>query len=52
VFGVVIASTTIIAPSSELYSGFTFLNYAVVLLLFFAGLALGLWMGKLEDTYK
>ena len=52
VFGVVIASTTIIAPSLELYSGFTFLNYAVVLLLFFAGLALGLWMGKLEGTYK
>lgn len=52
VFGVVIASTTIIAPPLELYNGFAFFDYAVVFLLFLAGLALGLWMGRLEDTYK
>lgn len=52
VFGVVIGSTVIIAPSLEMYSGLGFFDYVVTILLFLGGLALGLWMGRLEDTYK
>lgn len=52
VFGVVIASTAIIAPPLELYSGMGFLNYLTVFIIFILGLALGLWMGQLEDEYK
>jgi len=52
VFGVVVASTAIIAPSAEMYTGLVTFDYAIVFLLFIGGLALGLWMGNLEDTYK
>ncbi|MDN6193841.1 MAG: DUF368 domain-containing protein [Alkalibacterium gilvum] len=52
VFGVVVASTIIIAPSADMYNGLSVLDYGVVILLFFLGLALGFWMGRLEDTYK
>lgn len=52
VFGVVVASTAIIAPSTKLYTGFSFLDYLVVLLLFIGGVTLGYWMGQLEDKYK
>lgn len=52
VFGVVIASTAIIAPPLELYSGMGFFSYVTVVIIFFLGLALGLWMGRLEDQYK
>jgi len=52
VFGVVIASTVIIAPAGELYQGLGFIDYIFVVLLFIAGLALGLWMGRLEDEHK
>lgn len=52
ILGVVLASTAIIVPSQELYAGFTPMNYVVVALLFFAGLALGLWMGHLEEKYQ
>ncbi|WP_277630260.1 DUF368 domain-containing protein [Atopococcus tabaci] len=52
ILGVVVASTAIIAPPAELYNGLGFLDYALVALLFLAGLAIGLWMGRLEDTYK
>ncbi|WP_368645892.1 DUF368 domain-containing protein [Alkalibacterium putridalgicola] len=52
VFGVVVASTAIIAPSIEMYADLTALDYGLVILLFLAGLALGLWMGRLENTYK
>lgn len=52
VFGVVIGSTMIIAPPLELYQGLGVFDYIIVALLFLAGLAVGLWMGKLEDTYK
>lgn len=52
VFGVVIASTAIIAPPFELYSGLGFFNYITVFIIFILGLALGLWMGRLEDEYK
>lgn len=52
VFGVVIASTAIIAPSVELYTDLGTLDYALVFLLFLTGLSLGLLMGRLENTYK
>ena len=52
VFGVVVASTAIIAPSAELYADLTALDYALVVILFVGGLALGIWLGRLEDTYK
>lgn len=52
VLGVVVGSTVIIAPALELYSGLNFLDYIVVILLFLGGLAMGLWMGRLEDKYK
>lgn len=52
IFGVVIASTAIIAPDSSMYNGFTFVDYAIVLVIFLAGVALGYWMGQLEEKYK
>lgn len=52
VFGVVVASTVIIFPPLELYQGMTILGYITVFILFLAGLALGLWMGRLEEKYK
>ncbi|GEK92179.1 DUF368 domain-containing protein [Alkalibacterium kapii] len=52
VFGVVVASTAIIAPSLDMYGSLAALDYGMVILFFFLGLALGLWMGRLEDTYK
>jgi len=52
VFGVVVASTAIIAPSVDMYTDLAALDYALVVILFVGGLALGLWMGRLEDTYK
>jgi len=52
VFGVVIASTAIIAPPLNLYSGMGFVSYLTVFIIFVLGLALGLWMGRLEDKYK
>lgn len=52
VFGVVVASTAIIAPSIDMYADMAVLDYTLVILLFFGGLALGLWMGRLENTYK
>ncbi len=52
IFGVVIASTAIIAPSFELYQGFGFVDYFIVLFIFILGIALGYWMGQLEEKYK
>lgn len=52
VFGVVVASTVIIAPSGEMYAELAALDFLFIFLLFLASLALGLWMGRLEDTYK
>lgn len=52
VFGVVIASTAIIAPSLDLYAGFSTVDYLLVALLCIGGMALGYWMGQLEDKYK
>ena len=52
ILGVVLASTAIIVPAAELYEGFTTGNYIVVGLIFLVGLALGLWMGHLEEKYQ
>lgn len=52
IFGVVIASTAIIAPEPALYEGFQALNYGLVVIVFLIGIALGYWMGQLEETYK
>ncbi|SFC35890.1 putative membrane protein [Alkalibacterium subtropicum] len=52
VFGVVVASTAIITPSIDMYADLAALDYGLVILLFLGGLALGLWMGRLENTYK
>lgn len=52
ILGVVIASTAIIAPDTSLYAGFGVMDYVTVAVIFLAGLALGLWMGRLEDKYQ
>lgn len=52
ILGVVVASTAIIAPAAELYTGFTIWNYIAVFIIFVLGLFLGLWMGRLEEQYK
>lgn len=52
IFGVVIASTVIIAPDSSLYQGFEIFDYVTVVLIFLVGLGLGYWMGQLEEKYK
>ena len=52
IFGVVIASTVIIAPDSSLYQGFEIFDYVIVALIFLVGLSLGYWMGQLEEKYK
>ncbi len=52
ILGVVLASTAIIVPSSEMYTVFTAGDYVIVTLIFLAGLALGLWMGYLEEKYQ
>ncbi len=52
ILGVVIASTAIIAPDTSLYAGFTPFDYLSVIIIFIVGLALGLWMGRLEEKYK
>lgn len=52
ILGVVIASTAIIAPAPELYAGMTTIDYVTVILIFVIGVALGLWMGRLEEKYK
>lgn len=51
ILGVVIASTAIIAPATELYTGFTTMDYLVVLVIFLVGLGFGFWMGQLEEQY-
>lgn len=52
ILGVVIASTVIIAPDPALYSGFGAMDYLSVVIVFIVGLALGIWMGRLEDKYQ
>lgn len=52
VFGVVIASTAVIAPARELYAGFSIADFFIVFLLFLGGVGLGFWMGRLEEEYK
>lgn len=52
ILGVVIASTAIIAPDPALYAGYGPFDYFTVVLVFGIGLALGLWMGHLEETYQ
>ncbi|MDR0959747.1 MAG: DUF368 domain-containing protein [Propionibacteriaceae bacterium] len=52
ILGVVIASTAIIVPGPSDYSGLGVLGIIVLVLLTLAGLALGLFMGRLEDKYK
>ena len=50
IFGIVLASTVMIIPVS--YPGFTYIGYLACIALFLLGTSLGLWMSKLEDTYK
>lgn len=52
ILGVVVASTAIIAPSTELYAGYTPIDYIFVIIIFVIGIGLGLWMGSLEEKYK
>ena len=52
ILGIVIASTAIIIPMPAEYDGITPAGIAVTVVLTLAGIALGLWMGKLEDKYK
>lgn len=52
ILGVVIASTAIIAPAASLYSTFGFMDYFTVVISFLVGLALGYWMGQLEERYQ
>lgn len=52
ILGVVVASTAIIAPSTELYAGYTPIDYIFVIVIFVIGIGLGLWMGSLEEKYK
>ncbi len=52
ILGVVIASTVIIFPSQEAFSQLSRLSILISVILFFMGLALGLWMGRLEMKYK
>lgn len=52
ILGVVIASTAIIAPELSMYQGFNIWDYILLVIIFILGLALGLWMGRLEERYK
>ena len=52
IFGIVIASTAIIAPDVSLYQGLTTFDYVAVVIIFVLGIILGYWMGQLEETYK
>lgn len=52
IFGVVIASTAIIAPEVSLYQGLTTFDYVAVVIIFVLGIILGYWMGQLEENYK
>lgn len=50
ILGIVFASTVMIIPTD--YAGFTGMNYVASFLLLLAGIALGAWMSRLEETYK
>lgn len=53
IIGIVLASTILIViPPVADYTGFTFMTGIISLILFLVGLALGLWMSKLEEKYK
>lgn len=52
IFGLVIASTMIIAPEKSFYLGYDFFDYFLVFILFFLGLALGYFLGQLEEKYR
>lgn len=53
IIGIVIASTILIViPPVANYSNFTIITCISCLVLFNAGLILGLWMSRLEDKYK
>ena len=52
ILGIVIASTIIIAPMPAEYQGMGVGSILITILLFVAGLALGLGMGILEKKYK
>lgn len=52
IFGIVIASTAIIAPDVSLYQGLTTFDYVAVVIIFVLGIILGYWMGQLEENYK
>lgn len=52
IIGVVIASTAIIVPTLEEHLALDPLGWVVTVLLIGAGVALGLWMGRLEERYK
>lgn len=52
IFGIVIASTAIIAPEVSLYQDLTTFDYVTVVIIFVLGIILGYWMGQLEENYK
>ncbi|MCW6675054.1 DUF368 domain-containing protein [Aerococcaceae bacterium NML130460] len=50
IFGIVIASTLMIIPRS--YPNFALFQYLMCVVMLVAGIAMGLWMAKLEAKYK
>ncbi|MGC4153519.1 MAG: DUF368 domain-containing protein [Propionicimonas sp.] len=52
IIGIVIASTAIIIPTIEEHAALDALGIVLTVLLTAAGVALGLWMGRLEKRYK
>lgn len=52
IIGIVIASTAIIVPTVEEHLALDPLGWVVTIALVAIGVALGLWMGRLEDKHK
>lgn len=50
ILGVVFASTVMIVPTD--YTNLSLLGIIFCPILFFAGIALGWWMSRLEEQYK
>ncbi len=52
IIGIVIGSTAIIVPTVDEHLSLDPLGWLITVALAVAGIALGLWMGRLEDQYK